>query len=345
VDRILRRAAKPVVYAVNKVDSAQKEDAAAEFYGLSPDIHFISAAHGYGVGDLLDDLAVRLPEDEFPPDEAEDEEGPIRVALLGRPNTGKSSLLNQLLGSQRAVVSDVPGTTRDALDSPLTIGGRQYLLIDTAGIRRQGKVGRGLEKASVMRSVRASQRCHVAVCLVDASEGLTDQDLKVIGLSVEAHRGLVVVFNKWDLLKGDEYKQKQLADQVDRLLTFAPWAVQIKISALTGKGVNKVLPAVDKIHQQYTRRLETGPLNQALESITSHHQPPMVKGRRIKFYYATQVSTRPPTIVLFVNQPQAVHFSYRRYLLNQFRAFLELDNAPLRLILRERSGRRKRGRS
>lgn len=341
VDRILRRAAKPVVYAVNKVDSPKQEESAAEFYALSQDMHFISAAHGYGVGDLMADIAERLPAEDYPA-EAEAEGGPIRVALLGRPNAGKSSLLNRLLGSERAVVSNVPGTTRDALDSPLTQDGQDFLLIDTVGIRRQGKINRGLEKAGVMRSIRACQRCHVAVCLVDASEGLTDQDLKVIGMAVESHRGLVIVFNKWDLIQKNEYAQKQLADQVDRLLTFAPWAMQIKISALTGKGVNKILPAVMQVHEQFTRRVDTGPLNQALEGITSHHQPPMVKGRRLKFYYATQVSTRPPTVVIFVSQPKAVHFSYQRYLLNQLREFMQLDKAPLRLILRERSGRKKR---
>jgi GTP-binding protein len=344
VDRILRRAAKPVVYAVNKVDGPEKEDAASEFYALNGDIHFISAAHGYGIRDLMADIETRLPAAHFPP-EQESEGGPVRVALLGRPNAGKSSLLNQLLGSERAVVSDVPGTTRDALDSPLSQDGQDYLLIDTVGIRRQGKVKRGLEKAGVMRSIRACQRCHVAVCLVDAKEGLTDQDLKVIGMAVEAHRGLVIVFNKWDLVQKDPYAQKQLADQVDRLLDFAPWAVQVKISALTGRGVNKILPAVNQVHEQYTRRVDTGPLNQALEGITSHHQPPVVKGRRLKFYYATQVSTRPPTIVIFVSNPKGVHFSYQRYLLNQLREFLKLDKAPLRLILRERSGRKKRNRS
>ncbi len=342
VARRLRRTAKPVIYAVNKVDGPAQEDAAQEFQALGVDgLHFISAAHGLGVRDLVEAILDALPaQPEAGEDVEEAEDGPVRVALLGRPNVGKSSLVNALLGESRVVVSDIPGTTRDAVDTPLRRGGRDYLLVDTAGIRRQGRVERGLEKAGVFRSLRALERCHIAVLVVDASEGITDQDLHLAGQALEAKRGLVLVLNKWDLLAKDPDRQEQVREQARKLERFAPWAPVAQLSAKTGKGLSKLLPLVDKVWADYGKRLATGPLNQVLEAILAHHTPPASGGRRLKFYYASQVSTRPPTVVLFVNDPKAVHFSYRRYLLNELRRALELSHSPLVLAFRQRSGRR-----
>ena len=339
VAQTLRHTQKPVILAVNKLDSPQMDDAAAEFHALGLEIvHFISTAHGRGVSGLVEDIGRLLP----PSDEETqaEEDDTIKVALLGRPNVGKSSLLNALVGEKRVVVSDVPGTTRDAIDTTLEKNGRNYLLVDTAGIRRQGKVGKGLEKAGVFRALRALERAHIAVVLVDAAEGLADQDLRVVGQAVEAHRGLILALNKWDLLQNDPEAQKRAKEQIQAVLRFAPWAPVLTISAKTGKGVNKLLPLADRVFAAYSRRVDTGPLNKALAEITAKHQPPIVKGRRLKFYYGTQVATRPPTVVLFVNDPQAVHFSYRRYLNNELRKALGLDVCALRLRFSERSGRK-----
>lgn len=360
----LRRTSKPVFIAVNKVDGPTQEMAAQEFYALGAEhLFFISSAHGLGVGDLLDAVLEALPPapeevppavEEFPPEPGEGAEetalsrapeGPVQVALIGRPNVGKSSLLNSLLGEDRVVVSQVPGTTRDAVDTPFSLRGRDFVLIDTAGIRRRGRIQRGLEKASVFRSLRAIERAQVVVVLLDASEGVTDQDLALCGQAVESHRGLVVCLNKWDLLAGDEHRQEQVLQAVERGLRFAPWVPVLKISALQGRGVKKILPLVGRIFDEYGTRLATGPLNQALERLLESHSPPSLKGRRLKFFYATQVSSRPPTVVIFVNEPAGVHFSYRRYLHNELRRALGLKLAPLKLIFRERSGRRPRGRS
>ncbi len=339
----LRRSGKPVIHAVNKVDGPEKEDAAQEFQALGVDnLHFISAAHGWGVRDLMANLLDLLPpepeEEALPP---EDQPAPpVQVALLGRPNVGKSSLLNALVGAPRVVVSPVPGTTRDAIDTPFSLDGKQYVLIDTAGIRRQGRVERGIEKAGVFRSLRAVERAHVVVAVIDAGEGLTDQDLRLVGQAVEAHRGLVVAVNKWDLLLGDPDGQRLLKEQLERLRGVAPWAPVLQLSAKTGKNLGRLLPTVDQVYEQYGQRLATAALNQALEEITARHQPPVVRGRRLKFFYASQVGVRPPTVVIFVSDPQAVHFSYRRYLLNELRKVLGLTICPLRLHLRARAGRR-----
>ncbi len=339
----LRRTKKPVILAVNKVDGPGQEDAAQEFHalGLAP-LHFISASHGRGVRGLLEELAAMLPP--APPQpEQQEEEPPVRVALVGRPNVGKSSLINALVGRPRVVVSEVPGTTRDAVDTPITWAGKEYVLIDTAGIRRQGKVERGLEKAGVFRSLRALERAHVAVCVMDASEGVTDHDLSLVGQAVDNHRGLILVLNKWDLLAGDTYKEEEVRHRLERALRFAPWAPVLFTSALTGQGVRRLLPTVDKVFQGYNRRVETGPLNRALEAMVERHQPAVRRGRRLKFFYAAQVGVRPPHVVVFVNDPGEVHFSYRRYLANEFRAFMGLEHSPLKLTLKPRSGNRPKG--
>lgn len=344
VARYLRRTSKPVVWAVNKVDGPTLEDAATEFYSLGAEhLFFISAAHGRGVPDLLETLAELLPPEEE--DESLESSEEVRLALVGRPNVGKSSLVNRLTGQARVVVSDVPGTTRDAVDTPLEVDGKRYVLIDTAGIRRQGRVNRGLEKAGVFRSLRAVERAHVGAVLIDATEGITDQDLRLSGHVLDSHRALIMVVNKWDLVAGDEYRKGILVRELEEALRFAPWAPVLYISAKTGQGVNKLLPTVDQLFGEYNKRINTGQLNQALAGITEHHAPPMLKGKRLKIYYASQVSTRPPTVVLMVNDPQRVHFSYKRYLNNELRRALGLTIAPLRLIFRgkpEGKGQKKR---
>ncbi|MBU1277439.1 MAG: ribosome biogenesis GTPase Der [Proteobacteria bacterium] len=333
VARYLRRANKPVVWAVNKVDGPNLEDAATEFYSLGVDhLFFISAAHARGVPELLETLAELLPPEED--DEARGGLNEVRLALVGRPNVGKSSLVNRLTGQDRVVVSDVPGTTRDAVDTPLEVAGKRYLLIDTAGIRRQGRVNRGLEKAGVFRSLRAVERAHVGAVLIDASEGVTDQDLRLAGHVLDSHRALIVVVNKWDVLAGDEYRKEILLKELEQALRFAPWAPLLFMSAKTGQGVNKLLPMVDQLFAEYNQRISTGQLNQALTGITEHHPPPMLKGKRLKIYYGSQVASQPPTVVLMVNDPTRVHFSYRRYLTNELRRALGLTIAPLRLIFR-----------
>ncbi len=343
VAQSLRRTKKPVILAVNKVEGDNIEDAAQEFHALGLEIvHFISASHGRGVRDLLDEIMDMLPPAE-PEEEEQEERPPVRVALLGRPNVGKSSLINQLTGEDRVVVSNVPGTTRDAVDTPIFKNSQEYVLIDTAGIRRQGKVQRGLEKAGVFRSLRAMERAHVAVCVLDVSEGVTEHDLGLIGQAVENYRGLILVLNKWDLLAGDKYREDEVRHRIERALRFAPWAPVIYTSALTSKGVNRLLPTVDKVYADYNRRVETGPLNRALETMVERHQPAMRKGQRLKFFYATQVGVRPPHVVVFANYPKEVHFSYRRYLVNEFRSFMRLGRSPLKLTLKERSGSRPKG--
>jgi GTP-binding protein len=336
----LRRTAKPVVLAVNKVETDRGREDAAEFYGLGLErVCFISAAHGRGVGGMLDAVAAALPAEE--PEAGQGlEEPPVRVALVGRPNVGKSSLLNALVGGPRVVVSEVPGTTRDAVDTPISFGGRDYVLIDTAGIRRQGRVKKGLEKAGVFRSLRALERSHVTAAVLDAAEGVTDQDLHLVGEAVEAYRGLVLVVNKWDLVAGDRHAEERVRHQIGRALKFAPWAPVLMTSALTGKKVTRLLPAVDQVFAGYNRRMDTGPLNRALERAVERHQPAVRKGRRLKFLYATQVGVRPPHVVVFVNDPAEVHFSYRRYLANQLREAMGLEHSPLRLSLKQRTGRR-----
>ncbi len=332
---------KPLLLVVNKVDSPKQEDENQDFHKLAiTPIHFISAAHGYGVGDMLDELLTLLPPCFKPEEEHELEDevfkGPLRVSFLGRPNAGKSSLLNALIGSSRAVVSEVPGTTRDAVDTPYTHGEREYLLIDTAGVRRKSRIGSRLERASIFRSLRAIERSHVVCVLIDASRGLADQDLRLVSQVVEAGRSLLLLFNKMDLLKGDEEGQERLKLAEERLKVVAPFAPMVRISSLTGQGINKIFIWVERIFAQYNSRIGTGRLNQELNRIVGQHHPPAVKGVRPKVFYATQTAVRPPTLVLFVNQPEAVHVSYQRYLHNQLRQALGLSHAPLKILYKAR---------
>ena len=339
VTDLLRRTDKPVYFAVNKVDGAELEaELLPAFYELGVEkLWPISAEHGYGVRSLLDSLAASLPSASETPQQKENTVG---IAFFGRPNVGKSSLINRLLGEERMVVSDIPGTTRDSIDTLLTRNEKNYLLIDTAGIRRKGKVREKLEKFSIIKSLAALERCDLAVILISAEEGITEQDTKVIGYTQEQGRACILVVNKWDLLKGQTREQKRLLTEVEMATPFVAFAPVLTVSALTGKGVNRLLPAIDSVYKQFCRSFPTNLLNRTLQDITASHPPALHRGRRIKLLYMTQISSRPPTFAVVCNYPKAIHFSYHRYLINSFRKELKLDKSPIRIFFRERKRRK-----
>jgi GTP-binding protein len=260
--------------------------------------------------------------------------------VVGRPNVGKSSLINRILGQDRLLVSDIPGTTRDAIDSVCTMEGKSYLLVDTAGIRRKGKVSRKLEKFSIIKALRSLDRCDVALMVMDASEGVTDQDISIAGYAYDRGCGCIMLLNKWDLLEKDSNTVKAYYERLQFQAKFLSFAPAMTISALTGQRVAKIFKLIDEVYEQYALRISTGKLNRIFEKAIEKNTPSLHRGKRIKFYYAAQISTRPPTIVCFVNYPQAVHFSYKRYLLNQLRKGSGLEKTPIRLLFRQREGRK-----
>jgi len=335
VAEILRRSQKPVFVAANKAESPRVREAAVEFYSLGlGEVHPISALHGQGVADLLDLVVAALPESvPEPADES------IRVAIVGRPNVGKSSLLNRLLGEDRAIVSPVPGTTRDAIDTRLEWEGTPITLIDTAGIRRRGKVRPGVEQYSVLRALRAIQRADVALVMVDASEGVTAQDAHVASFVLDEWCGAVVLVNKWDAIEKDTHTMQEYTRYVRATLKFLDSVPVLFISALTGKRVDQVIPQALAVHEARRYRVPTSELNRVVQDAVIRHAPPSKRGRRLKVYYASQPGTAPPTFVLHVNDPQLVHFSYERYLENRIREHWAFSGTPLRLIFRRRSQR------
>jgi GTP-binding protein len=335
----LRAIRKPVFYVVNKIDSPEKEVQLAEFYRLGiATLYPVSAEHRYGMTDFLDALVQALPR---AMDETGGEGGAemIGLAVIGRPNVGKSSLINRFLGEERLVVSPAPGTTRDSIDSIHRRGAKSYRVIDTAGIRRKGRVSEKLEKFSVIKALRSLDRCDVALVVLDASEGVTDQDMAVAGYAFERGCACVLVLNKWDLAEKDGRIEKKMVAELRLMAKFLAFAPVVTASALTGRGVEKIFSRVDQVYAQYCQRVGTGEFNRILETALQKNPPPMHRGRPIKFYYATQVSAKPPTILFFVNYPEAVHFSYKRYLLNQFRQQTGLERTPIRLLFRQRSRR------
>jgi GTP-binding protein len=335
----LRGIRKPVFYLVNKIDGLEHEGRLEDFYrlGVEP-LYPVSAEHRYGVGDFLDDLVKALPK---PTQETTvpDDSGMVGLAVVGRPNVGKSSLINRFLGQNRLVVSPTPGTTRDAIDTVCRRGDRSYLMIDTAGIRRKGKVYEKLEKFSVIKALRSLDRCDVALIVLDAEEGITDQDISIAGYAFERSCGVVLVLNKWDLAEKNAVSEKKMMAELRMKAKFLNFAPALTVSARTGKRVNRIFQAVDEVNAQYGRRIATGELNRLLEAALERNPPPLHRGRPVKFYYATQVTTRPPTVVFFVNHPEAVHFSYQRYLVNQLREQIGLDRTPIRLLFRQRERR------
>jgi len=330
---LLRRAGKKVLYAVNKIDGPEHDHLSLEFYSLGMDKVFpISSAHGYGIGSLMEQVIRDLPVIE----ELPEEEGRIKIAIIGRPNVGKSSLINRIIGSERLVVSELPGTTRDSVDISFERGGKSYLLIDTAGIRRRGRVKEKIEKFSIIKALKAINRCHISVILLESQAGVYDQDARICGYALERGRGMVIAFNKWDLIKNNPSLIKSLEDSVDRQLGFVSFVPTVNISALTGVRVKKLFKHIDTVWAQYDSRVPTPAVNRVLETIVKKHAPPLVGGRRPKFFYATQVSVHPPTFAIFVNRRDSIHASYEKYLANQFREQFGLHLIPVKMFFKER---------
>ena len=331
---MLQRSGKPVVLAVNKMDSVGQVDPDIyEFYalGLGDPIQ-LSALHGHGTGDILDECLKY-----FPPAGEEDAGGDaVKLAFIGKPNVGKSSIVNRILGEERVIVSDVAGTTRDAVDTPFENSFGKYILIDTAGMRRKSRVEERVEKFSVMRAQMAIERCDVCLIMLDARDGVTEQDTKVAGMAHEAGRASIILVNKWDLVEKDGKTMDKLKADIRRDLSFMPYAPILFVSALTGQRVDKLFALANEVNEQANRRVTTGLLNNVLADAQARVQPPSDKGKRLKIFYMTQVSIRPPTFVVFCNDTQLFHFSYQRYLENQLRAVFGFNGTPIRLVIRER---------
>ncbi|MCJ7774287.1 MAG: ribosome biogenesis GTPase Der, partial [Desulfobacterales bacterium] len=326
---------KPVFYVVNKIDGIEHESAMYDFYRMGMGkVYPVSAEHRYGINDFLDDLIVSLPKYQIVQTDKL-----IHVAVVGRPNVGKSSLINRIIGEKRLLVSDTPGTTRDAIDITCSINGNSYVLIDTAGIRRKGKVAEKLEKFSIIKALRSLDRCDVALIVIDAYDGITDQDITIAGYAYERGCGCIFLLNKWDLVDKDHKTVKKQTEQLRMDAKFLSFAPALTISALTGQRVLKIFRLVEDVYKQYASRIETGPLNKILAEAIEKNEPSLHKGKRLKFYYITQTESKPPTFICFVNYPEAVHFSYKRYLMNQIREATSLNQTPIRLIFRRRTGR------
>ena len=335
VATMLRKSGKPVALAVNKCDSVGPTNPDVyEFYGLGiGDLFETSAVHGHGTGDLLDWVLANIPEDS-----GEEEDGDlIKVAIVGKPNVGKSSLLNRILGEERVIVSNVAGTTRDAIDSYYENDTGKYCFIDTAGMRRKSKVDDAIEKYSNMRSISAIDRADVCLILVDANEGVTEQDTKIAGLVHEAGKAAVIVVNKWDAVEDKETNtMRDMETQVRQGLSYMLYAPVVFLSALTGQRVDKLFQVIQDVYAQNTKRITTGALNSVLADATARVQPPTDKGRRLKIYYMTQASTKPPHFVIFCNDARLFHFSYQRYLENQIREVFGLQGTPVRITIRQK---------
>ncbi len=334
VATMLKRAKKPVVVAVNKCDKVGTMNPDVyEFYGLGlGDPVEVSAIHGHGTGDLLDLCVENFPEET----DEEEEDDRIKVAIIGKPNVGKSSLLNQILGMERVIVSNVAGTTRDAIDSNFENQFGKYCFIDTAGMRRKSKIDDAVERYSNLRSISAIDRADVCLILIDANEGVTEQDTKIAGLAHEAGKASIIVVNKWDLVEKDTNTMDKMTDEIRRDLSYMTYAPVLFISAKTGQRVDKLYQLINEVADQSAMRVTTGMLNNILEDATARVQPPSDKGRRLKIYYMTQVGVKPPHFVVFCNDARLFHFSYQRYLENQLRAVFGLMGTPLKLTIRQK---------
>ena len=332
---MLLRSGKPVVLAVNKMDQVGTTNPDIyEFYNLGlGDPIAVSAVHGHGTGDLLDECFKYFP----PEDQEEEDDDVIKVAIIGKPNVGKSSLVNRILGEQRVIVSDMAGTTRDAVDSYFENKKGKYLLIDTAGMRKKSKVDDPIEKFSVLRATMAIERADVCLILIDANEGVTEQDTKVAGLAHEAGKACIIVVNKWDAIEKDDKTMDRMRQDIRRDLSYMTYAPILFISALTGQRVDRLFDLINYVVDQASLRITTGMLNSVLADATARVQPPTDKGRRLKIYYMTQIGVKPPHFVCFCNDAKLFHFSYQRYLENQIRSTFGLEGTPVRLTIRQKS--------
>ena len=332
---MLRKARKPVVLAVNKVDSFEKfGNDVYEFYNLGiGDPVPVSAASRLGLGDLLDQIVKHFDAEQI---EEEEDERP-RIALVGKPNVGKSSIINKLLGENRVIVSDVAGTTRDAVDTEIIHNGQPYVFIDTAGLRRKNKIKEDLERYSIIRTVSAVERADIVVVVIDAAEGITEQDAKIAGIAHERGKGVIVAVNKWDAVVKNDKTIYEYTNKLKEVLSFMPYAEYLFISALTGQRMGKLFDLIDVVRQNQNLRVSTGVLNEILAEAVAMKQPPSDKGKRLKIYYMTQVAVKPPTFVAFVNDKELMHFSYTRYLENQIRSAFGFKGTPLKFIVRERT--------
>ena len=331
---MLRRSGKPIILVVNKVDNYEKfMPDVYEFYNLGiGDPHPISAASKLGIGDMLDAVLELIDMDKM---EEEEDDRP-KVAIVGKPNAGKSSLINKLLGEDRVIVSDIAGTTRDAIDTEIVYNDTEYVFIDTAGLRRKSKIKEDIERYSIIRTVAAIERSDVVILMIDAVEGVTEQDAKIAGIAHDRGRGLIIAVNKWDAIEKDNSTVKEYTKKVRDILSFVPYAEIIFISALTGQRTKKIFDLLETVIQNHAMRIQTGVLNEILMDAVAMQQPPSDKGKRLKLFYMTQVSTKPPTFVLFVNKKELMHFSYQRYIENRIRDTFGFIGTPIRIFIRER---------
>ena len=334
VASMLRKSQKPVVLAVNKVDNFEKQQADIyEFYHLGiGDPMPISAAGKQGLGDMLDAVVEQINPELF----EEEEDGRSRIAVIGKPNVGKSSIINRLLGENRVIVSDIAGTTRDAIDTGVTYEGKEYVFTDTAGLRRKSKVKEDLEHYSVLRTVTAVERSDIAVLVIDATEGITEQDAKIAGIAHEQGKGMIIAVNKWDAIEKNDKTMYEFRNKILNTLSFMPYAEMIFLSAKTGQRLSKLFDLIEAVIENHSLRIATGVLNEILTEAVAMQQPPSDKGKRLKIFYITQVSVKPPTFVIFVNNKDLMHFSYTRYLENKIRDAFGFQGTPLKFIVRER---------
>lgn len=331
---MLKKSGKPIVLVCNKADNFEKDrQEIYEFYNLGIGDPFpISATNALGIGDVLDEIYEKFP----PKQEGEDEEGVIKVAVIGKPNVGKSSLINKILGQNRAIVSNIAGTTRDAIDTPFENENGKYVLIDTAGVRKKSKVTESIEKFSIMRTLLAIERADVCLMMIDAQEGVTDQDAKIAGEAHEAGKGIIIVVNKWDAVEKENGTLEKYQKTIYEKLSYLSYAPVIFISAKTGQRVQKLFEMINEVAEENSKRIGTSVLNQVINEAIAIVQPPTDKGKRLKIFYGTQASTKPPTFVIFVNNKELFHFSYERYLVNQIRKEFGLKGTPVRIIVREK---------
>ncbi len=338
VASMLRQMKKPVFHVVNKVDGEKVEALSTEFYELGIDTFYtVSAAHNLGIGDLMDNVIAAFPKGVI----ALDEDEIVKVAVVGRPNVGKSSLVNRLLGFERSVANPVAGTTRDSVDTLFTCNKKQYLLIDTAGIRRKGKVSLKIETYSVVDALRSIERADVVLIVINAEEGVTEQDTKIAGYAYEAGRSCLFVVNKWDTLEKTNASMGKFTEEIRMEFKYLAFAPIVFVSAKSGQRTGKIMAEVDALMEQYTKRVSTADLNHVFKEAVESHHSPLSSGRRVKFYYATQVAVKPPSFVIFTNQPEGIHFSYERYLSNKFREAFGFTGSPIKLMFRGREGAKK----